>query len=125
MGMPKPKRTPDIFSAVKHRGLFGSLPAFQSLNSRTGLTSVAQDRVCVASMKASYPLCTTRERPPIICTVGVYMVSDRRSGKSFISSLVATYLACFSHYGKQLSAGERAVILVFARDRDQGRVCFA
>jgi hypothetical protein len=40
------------------------------------------------------------------------MVSGRRSGKSFISSVVATYLACFSNYGKQLTAGERAVILV-------------
>src|SRR5918993_3019181 len=59
------------------------------------------------------------------CTAGVYMVSGRRSGKSFISSLVVTYLACFSNYGKQLSAGERAVILVLAIDRDQGRVCFA
>jgi hypothetical protein len=53
------------------------------------------------------------------------MVSGRRSGKSFISSLVATYLACFSNYAKHLNAGERAVILVLARDRDQGRVCFA
>ena len=53
------------------------------------------------------------------------MVSGRRSGKSFISSLVATYLACFSNYAKHLNAGERAVILLLARDRDQGRVCFA
>jgi hypothetical protein len=53
------------------------------------------------------------------------MVSGRRSGKSFISSAVATYLACFSNYAKHLNAGERAVILVLARDRDQGRVCFA
>jgi hypothetical protein len=30
--MPKPKKTPDIIAAIKHRGLFGSLPGFQSLD---------------------------------------------------------------------------------------------
>jgi hypothetical protein len=29
--MPKPKKTPDIIAAIKHPNLFGSLPAFQSL----------------------------------------------------------------------------------------------
>ena len=34
--MTKGIKTPDIISAIKHRGLFGSLPAFQSLDSWAG-----------------------------------------------------------------------------------------
>ena len=33
--MPKPKKTPDIISATRHRDLFGSLAAFKSLDSWT------------------------------------------------------------------------------------------
>jgi hypothetical protein len=74
---------------------------------------VAQDRVCVVddeSELAIYRLCTAGENPPTVAPSEVYMVSGRRSGKSFISSVVATYLACFSNYAKHLTAGERAVI---------------
>ena len=74
---------------------------------------------------ACYRVWTAGENPPTVAPSEVYMVSGRRSGKSIISSVVATYLACFSNYAKHLTAGERAVILVLARDRDQGRVCFA
>ena len=34
--MPKTSKTPDIIAAIKHKSLFGSLPAFQSLDSWTG-----------------------------------------------------------------------------------------
>jgi hypothetical protein len=34
--MPKANKTPDIIAATKHRTLFGSLPAFQSLDTLAG-----------------------------------------------------------------------------------------
>jgi hypothetical protein len=30
--MAKPKKTPDLIAAIRHPNLFGSLPAFQSLD---------------------------------------------------------------------------------------------
>ena len=126
--MPKPKKTPDIISAIRHRDLFGSLPAFASLDTwGTWLTwlKAAFALPMDEGELAIYRQCTGRTDPPSVPPREIFMVSGRRSGKSFISSLVATYLACFSNYAKHLNASERAVILVLARDRDQGRVCFA
>jgi hypothetical protein len=34
--MTKRTKTPDIIEAIKHKSLFGSLPAFQSLDSWAG-----------------------------------------------------------------------------------------
>jgi hypothetical protein len=126
--MPKAKKTPDIIAAIKHPNLFGSLPAFQSLDTWTAWLTWLKVTFALpldANDLAIYRQCTNPDTPPTFAPKEVYMVSGRRSGKSFISSLVATYLACFSNYAKHLNAGERAVILVLARDRDQGRVCFA
>ena len=63
-----------------------------------------------------YRQCTGRENPPKVPPSEIYTIVGRRGGKSFISSLTAVYLACFNAYKKYLSAGERAVILLLARD---------
>ena len=49
----------------------------------------------------------------------------RRGGKSFVSALTAVYVGCFSSFKQYLTAGEKAVILVLARDRDQAKVVFS
>uniref|UniRef100_A0A7C5AK97 Terminase n=1 Tax=Desulfobacca acetoxidans TaxID=60893 RepID=A0A7C5AK97_9BACT len=51
-----------------------------------------------------------------------WVIAGRRSGKSFIASVVAVYLACFRDYRHWLSAGERAHILLVAADRNQAQV---
>ena len=48
----------------------------------------------------------------------------RRGGKSFISALTAVFVACFREYRQYLNAGEQAVVLVLARDRDQAKIVF-
>ena len=71
-----------------------------------------------------YRQCTGREYPPTVPPSEIYIIVGRRGGKSFMSSLKAVHLACFNSYKKYLAAGERAVILVLARDREQAKVCF-
>ena len=50
------------------------------------------------------------------------VICGRRSGKSFISALIAVYLACFKDWAPFLSRGERGTIPIIATDRLQGRI---
>jgi hypothetical protein len=42
----------------------------------------------------------------------------------FISALAAVYIGCFGSYKRYLNAGERAAVVVLARDHDQARIVF-
>ena len=46
----------------------------------------------------------------------------RRGGKSFILATIAVFLACFKDWRSYLGPGERATIMIIARDRRQARV---
>lgn len=52
----------------------------------------------------------------------VYLIIGRRGGKSFISALIAVYLALFKDWTMCLKAGEQGWIFVVASDRHQARV---
>ena len=52
----------------------------------------------------------------------VYLIIGRRGGKSFISALIAVYLALFKDWSMCLKAGEMGWIFVVASDRHQARV---
>ena len=67
---------------------------------------------------------TGREAPPNTEPNEVYTIVGRRGGKSFITALVAVFIACFRSFNGHLNVGERAVVLILARDRDQGKVVF-
>lgn len=49
-------------------------------------------------------------------------ICGRRSGKSFISALIAVFLACFRDWTPHLSRGERGMIFIIATDRLQARI---
>jgi len=53
-----------------------------------------------------------------------YLICGRRSGKSFVSALIACYLSIFFDWSKYLSIGERAYVLIIATDRLQSRIIF-
>ena len=53
-----------------------------------------------------------------------WLVVGRRGGKSFITALVAVWLACFREYREYLQPGERGTVLIIAADRKQARVIF-
>jgi hypothetical protein len=73
---------------------------------------------------AIYRQCTGREQAPTVAPNEVYTIVGRGGGKSFISALTAGYVACFGSYKRCLNAGERAVVLVLARDRDPAKIAF-
>jgi len=52
----------------------------------------------------------------------VYCVAGRRSGKSWISSVIAVYLACFKDWRPHLSPGERGMVFIVACDKIQSSV---
>lgn len=48
-----------------------------------------------------------------------YGIVGRRGGKSRIVSFAGAFIACFHDFRKYLAPGERGMVLVLARDRDQ------
>lgn len=72
-----------------------------------------------------YRQCTGRTEPPTKQPSEIYTIVGRRGGKSFISSLTAVFIACFYSFKQYLNAGEKAAILVLARDRDQAKIVFS
>jgi hypothetical protein len=73
---------------------------------------------------AVYRQCTGRVEPPTVAAVEAWLICGRRAGKSFMLALTAVYLACFHAYRQFLAPGERATIMIIARDRKQSRVIF-
>ena len=51
-----------------------------------------------------------------------YVIAGRRSGKSYISALIAVYLAAFKDWRPYLSRGERGYVFIIATDRSQASV---
>lgn len=71
-----------------------------------------------------YRRCTGRTTPPTEPAKEAWLICGRRAGKSFILALCAVYSACFRDWRPYLAPGERATIMVIARDRKQARVIF-
>jgi hypothetical protein len=120
-------KSPTIIDVIRNRHLFGSLPAFQSLATwqAWGTWLKAVFAIAMTAEELSiYRQSTARTEPPSTQPTEVYSIVGRRGGKSFISALTAVFVACFREYRQYLNAGEQAVVLVLARDRDQARIVF-
>lgn len=66
--------------------------------------------------------CTGRVAPPAEPMSEAWLVCGRRSGKSFVLSLIAVYLATFRDWTPHLAPGEHATVMIVASDRKQARV---
>ncbi len=71
-----------------------------------------------------YEACTGRKIPLTKPVREAWLVVGRRGGKSMITSLIATYLACLSDWQPYLVPGERATVMIIASNRAQARVVF-
>ncbi len=71
---------------------------------------------------ALYRQCTGRQNPPQRPFKEIYLIVGRRGGKSFITALIAVFLAVFKDYSKFLAPGERGTIVVIAVDRKQSQI---
>ena len=117
-----------IIDAIRHKQLFGSLPTFAELDSWTAWLAWLKSVFALPmdeSEEAIYRQCTGRTQLPAKQPSEIYTIVGRRGGKSFISSLTACFIACFSSFKQYLNAGEKAAILVLARDRDQAKIVFS
>jgi len=126
--MNKRVKPTTIIDAIRHKQLFGSLPAFANLETWTGWLSWLKAVFALPmdeSELAIYRQSTGRAQPPTKQPSEIYTIVGRRGGKSFISSLTAVFIGCFSSFKQYLNAGEKAAILILARDRDQAKIVFS
>ncbi len=86
------RKTPSIIEVIKNRHLFGSLPAFSSLETWSGWL-VWLKAVFALPMDeeelTTYQNHTGRSNPPPGPPSEVYTMVGRRGGKSFVSALTA------------------------------------
>jgi hypothetical protein len=68
-----------------------------------------------------YTRCTGRVAPLTEPASESWLACGRRSGKSFILSLIAVYLSTFRDWRPYLAPGEHATVMVVASDRKQAR----
>jgi hypothetical protein len=99
--MNKRKKTFNIIDAIKDKDAFGSLPAFSSLVTWVGWLAWLK-AVFALPMDESeltiYQQSTGRTQAPVKQPSEIYTIVGRRGGKSFISSLTAVFIACFSSF---------------------------
>jgi len=51
-----------------------------------------------------------------------FVICGRRSGKSYMSAIIAVYMATFKDWSKFLSPGERGYIFIIANDKSQAKI---
>ena len=101
----KPTKTTTIVDAIRHKQLFGSLPAFSSLETWIAWLSWLKAIYALPMDENElgiYRQCTGRTEPPTKQPSEIYTIVGRRGGKSFISSLTAVFIACFSSFKQYL-----------------------
>jgi hypothetical protein len=113
----------NIIESILDKNLFGSL--FKDLNSWKSWIVTLKTIFGLPMTEEELNLyfrCTGRQRPPQKPFKEVYLVVGRRGGKSFITSIIAVFLAIFRDYSKYLSPGERGTIMIIATDRKQAQI---
>jgi hypothetical protein len=69
-----------------------------------------------------YSACTGIDSPPERQAREAFIIAGRRSGKSFMASVIAVFLATFKDWRPYLSPGEKGWIFIIATDRDQAKI---
>jgi hypothetical protein len=114
----------DICSAIADPNLFK--PLFKDLSTWSNWL-VALKTIFAIPFSDDHELKVYREftgrtNPPSKPFKEIFLIIGRRGGKSFISSVIAVYLALFHDFSRFLSVGERAVVMVIANDRKQAGI---
>lgn len=71
---------------------------------------------------AIYQKFTVLPTPPKAPSKEAFLIVGRRGGKSFISAVIAVYIATFKDWSKILGSGERGWVFIIATDKMQARI---
>jgi hypothetical protein len=74
------------------------------------------------SERELFQSCTGLKEPKNGPSREAYVIAGRRSGKSYMSSLIAVYLAAFKDWSPYLSPGEKGWIFIIATDKEQAKI---
>ena len=66
--------------------------------------------------------CTGLQKPPTAAARESFVICGRRSGKSFMSALIASFLAAFTDWRPFLAPGEKGWIFIIANDKAQAGI---
>ena len=69
-----------------------------------------------------YAQCTNRQESPQGAFRRGYLIAGRGAGKSYVCSLIVTYLACFVDWSRGLALGGRPVVLLVAPTTEQAKI---
>jgi hypothetical protein len=131
LGQPKEATSPEDFSAlglsiiqvIEDEALFG--PLFKKQETwkswkvfLRGLFGLGMDE----EQQKFFTEHTGRISIPSQQCSEAFCIAGRRAGKSFISAVIASYLAIFRPWQELLSRGEMGYVFVVAADRQQARV---
>jgi len=113
----------DIIRAIEDPNLFGSLfkdPKTWAtwrvfLRALFALTMTPED----LEVFTKY---TGRATAPVKPVSEAWVIAGRRSGKSFMSALIACYMALFRDWTPYLATGEQGFVMIIAGDRRQAKV---
>jgi hypothetical protein len=113
----------DIIKAIHSKKLFR--PAFRDMDTWQSWFVLLRAFFGLKLGKKAFELfkhCSGRQMEPDGEFKELWCVCGRRGGKSWIASVVATYLALFYDYSKHLAPGEKGIIQIIAADRSQAQV---
>src|SRR5262245_22287319 len=117
-----------IIQALRSSSMFGALPEFRDLTSWSAWTVWLKALFALPMNDielAIYRKCTGRSRPPSTEPKESATIVGRRGGKSKMAALVGAFIAAFISFKLYLSTGERPLVLILARDREQAKVVFS
>ena len=112
-----------IIEAMEDERYFGSLFKDQETwnNWKVFLKAVFELEMTEAE-QSTFSSFTGRQRAPSAPVSEAFAMVGRRGGKSFVSAVVACYLALFRDWRPFLAPGETGWIFVVAADRQQARI---
>lgn len=115
----------NIIKAIKDKTLFR--PYFEDLDTWNLWLTLLKGAFALPMSKKElkdFRKHTGRKKPPKKEVETLVISAGRRSGKSYMASIIACFLALFRNYKEILSPGEYGIIQIIAADKSQAHVIF-
>jgi hypothetical protein len=112
-----------IIEAIQDQNLLGA--SFKDLSTWRAWFSFLKAIYCLPMEPEELEIfraATGLERPPAEPPKEIFVIAGRRSGKSFIASLIAVFESCFKDWSSILSPGEVGFYAITAADRKQAKI---